>query len=78
MYRPRVLTAGVLLCYRFTHLQGGAKAYNTVPVNGWLWWAYNENSGDTGGIVMNQWQEFNWEKINWMVARLGLRPWYMR
>jgi hypothetical protein len=58
--------------------QGGAKAYNTVPVNGWLWWAYNENSGDTGGIVMNQWQELNWEKINWMVARLGLRPWYMR
>lgn len=58
--------------------QGGAKAYNTVPVSGWLWWAYNENSGDTGGIVMNQWQELNWEKINWMVARLGLRPWYMR
>lgn len=29
------------------YTQGGAKAYNTVPVNGWLWWAYNENSGDT-------------------------------
>jgi hypothetical protein len=40
--------------------------------------AYNENSGDTGGIVHNQWQDFNWEKLNWMVARLGLRPWYMR
>lgn len=71
----------LLSCFAFCCcccLQGGAKVYNSVPVNGWLWWAYNENSGDTGGIVMNQWQDLNWEKINWMVARLGLRPWYMR
>eukprot|EP00879_Flechtneria_rotunda_P005895 GHRR01006201.1.p1 GENE.GHRR01006201.1~~GHRR01006201.1.p1 ORF type:complete len:485 (+),score=144.84 GHRR01006201.1:175-1629(+) len=62
----------------FLNAEGGAKAYNNVPVNGWLWWAYNENSGDTGGIVINEWQDLHWEKINWMIARLGLRPWYLR
>jgi hypothetical protein len=65
-----------VLC--FGAVQGGAKAYNTIPVNGWLWWAYNENSGDTGGIVHNRWQDLHWEKINWMIARMGLRPWYLR
>ena len=40
--------------------QGAAAKYNTVPVNGWNWWAYNENSGDTGGIVMHYWQDINW------------------
>ncbi|KAF8055094.1 SYT1 [Scenedesmus sp. PABB004] len=59
----------------FVNAEGGAKAYNAAPLSGWLWWAYNENSGDTGGIVMNEWQDVNWEKVNWMVARLGLRPW---
>lgn len=37
-------------------LQGGAAKYNREPIQGWLWWAYNENSGDTGGIVTNNWQ----------------------
>jgi hypothetical protein len=58
--------------------QGGALRYNTVPANGWAWWAYNENSGDTGGIVKNFWQDLHWEKINLMIARYGLRPWYLR
>lgn len=60
------------------HLQGGARAYNTEEINGWLWWAYNENSGDTGGIVFNDWQDIHWEKVNYQIARLGLRPWYLR
>jgi hypothetical protein len=37
-------------------LQGAAQEYNAIPMGGWLWWAWNENSGDTGGIVMNNWQ----------------------
>lgn len=28
-------------------LQGGAAAYTSQPLAGWLWWAYNENSMDT-------------------------------
>lgn len=62
----------------FLNAEGGARAYNSIPLNGWMWWAYNENSGDTGGIVHNQWQDFNWEKLNWLIARMGLRPWYLR
>lgn len=62
----------------FALLQGGGAKYNSVPVNGWLWWAYNENSGDTGGIVYHYWQDINWEKVNFMISRFGLRPWYLR
>jgi aryl-phospho-beta-D-glucosidase BglC (GH1 family) len=62
----------------FANAEGGAKAYNSVPINGWLWWAYNENSGDTGGIVHNGWQDLHWDKLNFMISRLGLRPWYLR
>jgi aryl-phospho-beta-D-glucosidase BglC (GH1 family) len=62
----------------FINAEGGARAYNSVPINGWLWWAYNENSGDTGGIVHNGWQDLHWEKINFMISRFGLRPWYLR
>eukprot|EP00877_Chromochloris_zofingiensis_P000949 jgi/Chrzof1/10855/Cz05g14190.t1 len=62
----------------FLNGQGGAKAYNTVPLNGWLWWAYNENSGDTGGLVYNNWQTINWQKLGFLINRMGLLPWYMR
>jgi hypothetical protein len=57
-------------------IQGRAAEYNRVPIAGWLWWAYNENSGDTGGIVMNDWQDLNWAKLRFMMTRLGLTPWY--
>lgn len=58
--------------------QNSAQAYNAVPLNGWLWWAYNQNSGDTGGIVWHNWQDLYWDKINWMIGHMGLRPWYLR
>lgn len=32
----------------------------------WLFWAYNQNSGDTGGIVKNNWQDIDWRKVNWL------------
>jgi hypothetical protein len=32
-------------------MQGGATSYTNTPTVGWLWWCYNENSHDTGGIV---------------------------
>lgn len=40
-----------------------------------FWWAWNANSGDTGGIVEADWLTINWGKINWM-ASVGLIPWY--
>jgi len=38
----------------------------------WMFWAYNENSGDTGGIVMNNWQDINWMKIEWLRRHMNL------
>jgi endoglucanase len=43
---------------------------------GWAFWAYNANSGDTGGIAAPNWQTFMWVKLRFLQARLGLRPWY--
>jgi hypothetical protein len=43
----------------------------------WMYWAYNENSGDTGGIVYNNWQDINWKKITWLVNKMNLKPWYL-
>jgi hypothetical protein len=40
-------------------------------------WAYNANSGDTGGLVENDWQTFNWLKLRWLQDNLNLKPWYM-
>ena len=50
--------------------------YQTQPnkknKNHWAWWAYNENSGDTGGIVKNNWQDIDWFKVNWLKNALNL------
>ncbi|KAL3142124.1 hypothetical protein ABBQ32_004742 [Trebouxia sp. C0010 RCD-2024] len=42
-----------------------------------FWWAWNANSGDTGGIVQQDWLTINWNKIDWM-ASVGLTPWYAK
>jgi hypothetical protein len=39
-------------------------------------WTYNENSGDTGGIVYDNWQKLHWGKLGFMIHSLGLAPWY--
>jgi len=56
--------------------QGGARAYNWKPAAGWLWWCYNENSGDTGGIIWNNWSQLDWKKLKYMIYHLQLTPWY--
>lgn len=56
-------------------------------INNWFYWDYNPNSGDTGGIVGNDWKTIEWTKINYLsngtiagvstnLNGLGLRPWY--
>lgn len=40
-------------------------------------WAYNANSGDTGGLVADDWVTLNWEKLQWLQDTLGLQSWYM-
>lgn len=43
---------------------------------GWMFWTYNANSGDTGGLVTDDWQDMDWRKLRWLNGKLGLKPWY--
>ena len=44
----------------------------------WLWWAWNANSGDTGGIVADNWQDVVWVKISKLSENgWNLKPWYI-
>ncbi len=41
---------------------------------GWFWWSWNANSGDTGGLVSDDWLHIEWKKIDYLRA-IGLDPW---
>eukprot|EP00891_Asterochloris_glomerata_P005014 jgi/Astpho2/5014/Aster-05948 len=47
--------------------------HNAIP--NVFWWAWNANSGDTGGLVDTDWTSILWNKINWLQT-VGLVPWY--
>lgn len=34
------------------------------------------NSGDTGGIVYDNWSRLDWHKLSYQMWGLGLTPWY--
>ena len=46
-------------------------------VQGAFWWSWNANSGDTGGLVKDDWVSLHWAKLAWMNAATGLQPWYV-
>jgi aryl-phospho-beta-D-glucosidase BglC (GH1 family) len=41
----------------------------------WFYWCWNANSGDTGGIVADNWRDIIWQKVDYL-ATIGLMPWY--
>ena len=46
------------------------------PITSFFWFAWNANSGDTGGLVNSpNWDSIVWPKIEYLVT-LGLAPWY--
>ena len=45
------------------------------PTPNMIWWSWNANSGDTGGIVKDDWKEINWNKVAWLQKAAGLQPW---
>eukprot|EP00884_Botryococcus_braunii_P017026 jgi/Botrbrau1/4006/Bobra.0016s0017.1 len=45
------------------------------PISGWLWWAWNANSGDHLGLVGADWTGIDWVKVQYMQS-IGLIPWY--
>lgn len=42
-------------------------------IQNWFYWSWNANSGDTGGIVQDDWVSLNWNKLDFLQP-LGLRP----
>ena len=46
------------------------------PITSFFWFAWNANSGDTGGLVNSpNWDSIAWPKVNYLQG-LGLAPWY--
>lgn len=48
--------------------------HQTIP--NWFFWAWNADSGDTGGIVADNWLDIIWTKINYL-TNIALSPWYL-
>lgn len=42
---------------------------------GWIVWAWNANTPDTGGLVKDDWASIEWWRIHYL-RRIGLTPWY--
>ncbi len=55
---------------------GGAAdgKHNKIP--NWFFWSWNANSGDTGGLVQDNWLDIVWQKIDYL-STLALKPWYL-
>lgn len=43
---------------------------------GWMYWAWNRNSGDTHGLVKDDWEQLEWGKLRWLQQKMYLKPWY--
>lgn len=54
--------ASAMIKYLNGGVTGGALAAGTQGIS-WTWWSWNPNSGDTGGILANDWQTVNQTKI---------------
>ncbi|BDA41274.1 probable endoglucanase E1 [Coccomyxa sp. Obi] len=48
-----------------------------APIPHMVWWDWNPNSGDTGGLVNDGWSAVIWNKIDYLVNAIDLQPWYM-
>lgn len=40
----------------------------------WFYWDWNPNSGNTGGILKDDWKTIDCVKVNYLVKNLGLKP----
>ena len=55
--------------------QGAAKDDRHDPIDAWFYWSWNPDSGDTGGLVQDNWKDVEWVKISYLEG-IGLTPWY--
>eukprot|EP00884_Botryococcus_braunii_P011045 jgi/Botrbrau1/19942/Bobra.0059s0059.1 len=49
--------------------------HNAVPHQ--TFWCWNSNSGDTGGLVADNWITVQWQKMEWINKASGIQPWYL-
>jgi hypothetical protein len=55
---------------------GAAVDGHHAAIPNWFYWAWNANSGDTGGLVGNDWLTIQWQKVEYLNT-IGLKPWYL-
>lgn len=53
--------------------QGDANDGRHFAIQNFFYWSWNANSGDTGGLVQDDWVSLNWNKLDFL-APLGLKP----
>lgn len=52
-----------------------ANFMNKLSLNpSWFYWDWNPNSGNTGGILKDNWKTIDCNKVNYLKQYLGLRP----
>lgn len=44
------------------------------PASSWFYWDWNPNSGNTGGILQNDWKTVDCNKVAFLKTYLGLKP----
>jgi hypothetical protein len=54
---------------------GAAADGKHIAIPNWFYWDWNPNSGDTGGLVADDWLTIQWKKIEYLTT-IGLKPWY--
>ncbi len=61
---------------KYFTLSSAASDGKHTAISHWFYWSWNANSGDTGGIVADNWLDIQWEKIDYL-TQIGLKPWYL-
>ncbi len=54
---------------------GAAADGKHQAIGNWFYWCWNADSGDTGGIVSDDWRQIQWQKVEYL-RTIGLAPWY--
>ncbi len=60
---------------RYLNNSEGAADERHEAIDNWFYWSWNPNSGDTGGLVADNWVDVLWIKIKYLTG-VGLKPWY--
>eukprot|EP00798_Chlamydomonas_sp_ICE-L_P006250 gene6250-2875_t len=60
---------------KYLNGKGAAADGRHKSIGNWFYWCWNDNSGDTGGLIDSSWVNILWNKIQYLES-IGLEPWY--